>query len=106
VFNEKRRRSIVHLPRRVVVRDGRTIPVWPSDSAGVEDLLESYPHLSKADVRAAIACAADSVSGEETVAVAMPTPRETRRQEVRFLADESLEGRPRCPRNQGTSREA
>lgn len=45
-----------------------------SEGARVEDLLESYPNLSEADVRAAIAYAADSVACEETVAVSITTP--------------------------------
>ena len=47
--------------------------------ATVENLLEAYPHLTDADVRAAIAYAADSVSAEETVAVAVDAPKKSRR---------------------------
>ena len=49
-----------------------------AEGATVEDLLKAYPHLSDADVRAAIAYAADSIASEETVAVAVRGPRKTR----------------------------
>lgn len=50
-----------------------------AEGASVEDLLEAYPHLTDADVRAAIAYAADTISAEETVAVAVAAPRKPRR---------------------------
>ena len=40
-----------------------------SEGAGEDDLLDSYPHLGRGDVRAALAYAADAVSHEKTVAV-------------------------------------
>lgn len=50
-----------------------------AEGATVEDLLEAYPRLSDADVRAAIAYAADSISHEETVAFTIAGPRKPRR---------------------------
>ena len=50
-----------------------------AEGASVEEILEAYPHLTDADVRAAIAYAADSLSGEETVAVAVAAPKKPRR---------------------------
>jgi uncharacterized protein (DUF433 family) len=50
-----------------------------AEGATVEDLLEAYPQLCDADVRAAIAYAADSISAEQTVAVAVAAPRKPRR---------------------------
>lgn len=38
-----------------------------SEGATEEELLEAYPHLKRADIRAAIAYAADTVSHEETL---------------------------------------
>jgi uncharacterized protein (DUF433 family) len=41
-----------------------------SEGAGEDDLLGSYPHLRRDDVRAALAYAADAVSHEQTVPIA------------------------------------
>lgn len=38
-----------------------------SEGASVDDLLEAYPRLSKADIHAAIAYAADTIAIEETI---------------------------------------
>ena len=37
-----------------------------SEGAMLENLLDAYPHLTLADLQAAIACAADSIADEET----------------------------------------
>jgi uncharacterized protein (DUF433 family) len=52
-----------------------------AEGASVEDLLEAYPSVSEADVRAAIAYAADTIAAEETIPVAVSSParRKTRR---------------------------
>ena len=50
-----------------------------AEGATVDDLLKAYPHLSDADVRAAISYAADSISAEETVAVSVAAARKPRR---------------------------
>jgi len=41
-----------------------------SDGASEGDLLEAYPRLTRADIRAAVTFAADSLAHEETVLVA------------------------------------
>ena len=38
-----------------------------SEGASVDDLLEAYPRLTKADIHAAIAYAADTIAIEETI---------------------------------------
>jgi uncharacterized protein (DUF433 family) len=40
-----------------------------ADGATHDDLLEAYPHLTRDDIQAAIAYAADTVAHEETVVV-------------------------------------
>ena len=50
-----------------------------AEGATVEELLKVYPHLVDADIRAAIAYAADTISAEETVAVAVTAHRKPRR---------------------------
>ena len=50
-----------------------------AEGATVENLLQAYPNITDADVRAAIAYAADTISSEETVAVAQTDSRKTRR---------------------------
>jgi uncharacterized protein (DUF433 family) len=40
-----------------------------ADGATQQDLLEAYPHLTKDDIQAAIAYAADTLAHEETVVV-------------------------------------
>jgi uncharacterized protein (DUF433 family) len=50
-----------------------------AEGATVEQILEAYPTITDRDVRAAIAYAADTISAEETVAVAQPVSRKTRR---------------------------
>lgn len=50
-----------------------------AEGATVEQVLKAYPTLTDADVRAAIAYAADTISAEETVAVALAVSRKTRR---------------------------
>jgi uncharacterized protein (DUF433 family) len=50
-----------------------------AEGATVEQILKAYPTITDADVRAAIAYAADAVSAEETVAVAQTASRKTRR---------------------------
>lgn len=50
-----------------------------AEGATVEQILAAYPTLVDADVRAAIAYAADSVSAEETVPVAVVAPKKPRR---------------------------
>ncbi len=50
-----------------------------AEGATVEQILKAYPTITDADVRAAIAYAADAVSAEETVAVAQTVSRKTRR---------------------------
>ena len=47
-----------------------------SEGATVEDLLDAYPRLTHADLKAAMAYAADTVAHEETAVV---TPRRTAR---------------------------
>jgi uncharacterized protein (DUF433 family) len=41
-----------------------------SEGATEEDLLESYPHLTRDDIRAAVAFAADTIAYEEIVETA------------------------------------
>lgn len=41
-----------------------------SEGAQEEDLMESYPHLTRADIRAALAYAADTIAFEEIVEAA------------------------------------
>jgi len=40
-----------------------------SDGATEEDLLEAYPHLTRLDIRAALAYAASSLAHETTIAL-------------------------------------
>jgi uncharacterized protein (DUF433 family) len=51
----------------------------PSEGSTVDDLLSAYPTITEADVRAAIAYAADTIADEETVPVAMTPPKKARR---------------------------
>ncbi|HEV3077982.1 MAG TPA: DUF433 domain-containing protein [Thermoanaerobaculia bacterium] len=44
-----------------------------SEGATEEDLLASYPHLTRDDVRAAVAFAADTIAYEEIVETAAPS---------------------------------
>jgi uncharacterized protein (DUF433 family) len=46
-----------------------------SEGATHEDLLDAYPRLTRADIQAAIAYAADSISHEETTLVVGPAPK-------------------------------
>jgi uncharacterized protein (DUF433 family) len=41
-----------------------------SEGATEEDLLASYPHLTRDDIRAAVAFAADTIANEEIVEIA------------------------------------
>ncbi len=41
-----------------------------AEGTSEEDLLDAYPHLTREDIRAAIAFAADTVAHEETLPVA------------------------------------
>ena len=50
-----------------------------AEGATVEQLLKVYPTIEEADVRAAIAYAADTISAEETVPVTVTSPRKPRR---------------------------
>ena len=56
------------------------------EGATEADILESYPHLTRDDIRAALAYAADTLSHSETVVY---EPQDS----MRFLADESCDGR-------------
>jgi uncharacterized protein (DUF433 family) len=47
-----------------------------SEGATVEDLLDAYPRLTRADLQAAIAYAADTIAHEETLVV---TPKRAAR---------------------------
>lgn len=40
-----------------------------SEGATVEELLDAYPHLSREDIQAALAYAAEALSLEETIAL-------------------------------------
>jgi uncharacterized protein (DUF433 family) len=50
-----------------------------SEGATHEELLDAYPRLKRADIRAAIAYAADSIAHEETTLVAIPARKRTAR---------------------------
>jgi uncharacterized protein (DUF433 family) len=55
-------------------------------------VLDADPHLTKADIQAAIGYAADTVAPEEAVLVgAPPAHKRTKRESVRFLADENCD---------------
>jgi len=65
-----------------VVR-GTRIPVEPilrklAEGVREEDLLDAYPRLTREDIRAAIAFAADTVAHEETLPVAQAGRRAKR----------------------------
>jgi uncharacterized protein (DUF433 family) len=45
-----------------------------AEGASIAGLLKAYPSVSEADVRAAIAYAADAISAEDTVPVAVTAP--------------------------------
>ena len=49
-----------------------------AEGAGEEDLLDAYPRLTREDIRAAIAFAADTVAHEETLPVAQAGSRAKR----------------------------
>ena len=42
------------------------------EGAAEADLIDAYPNLTPADIRAAIACAADALAHEETILVDPP----------------------------------
>lgn len=45
------------------------------EGASEEELLDAYPRLKRADIRAALAYAADSIAHEETVTIKLARPR-------------------------------
>jgi uncharacterized protein (DUF433 family) len=49
-----------------------------SEGCSEEDLLEAHPHLTREDVQAALAYAADSISHEEIAYLETPLPTEQR----------------------------
>jgi len=49
-----------------------------SEGSSERDLLDAYPRLTRADIHAAIAYAADSLACEETVVLAPATSRKPR----------------------------
>ena len=49
-----------------------------SEGASVTVLLDSYPHLTREDIQAAIGYAADTLAHEETIIVSQPKKRAKR----------------------------